>query len=447
MNVDYSEDFGFKKYIKILMPSIWTMIFVSFYSVIDSFFVGRFVSSDAMAAINITMPIINFNWGIGIMIAVGSSSYVAIKLGEGKKAEADNMFTKMSVFILILGVTLSLLFVLFLKPIVKFLGATDIIYKDTYTYAFYICITSTVLLFKLFFEYYVRVDGKSNLSLAMSFVGLLLNIILDYLFVVVFKLGILGASIATAISIFISMSIGLFYFLLGRSNLKFIKISKFKYFLKDDIKFILKSIINGSSEMFNEVSGAFIIFVFNGIVLRASGENGVASFSIIMNVYYFVISIFLGIAFGAQPILSYNYGAGNKEKMLKYIKQSGVLIFVLSGVASLLSFLFAQNIAQLFVVDNVDVVQMATVGIEFFSLAFLIFGFNIFLSTMYTAVGNGKVSAFLSSLRSFLFVFVLAYILPKFIGMDGIWLSIPLSETISIFISLIYFFKFKKLYL
>lgn len=437
MNIDYGKNYDFKTHVKILMPSILTMIFVNFYSAIDSFFIGRFVGSTPMASVTITLPLINLTWGIGVMLAVGSSSYVSIKLGEKKNDEANEMFTKMSAFILIVGIIMSTFLVFNLKPIIRLLGASDALFNDAYIYGLFLCASAPILLFKLFFEYYVRVDGRSDLSFVMSIIGVIFNIILDYLLVVVFDYGVLGASIATVISILASTLVGLYYFTLGKSKLKFKKPRKYK-------GFIINSIFNGSSEMFSEFSGAFVILVFNRIMFSFLGEDGIASFSIVMNIYYIIIAIFIGISFGTQPIISYNYGSNNLDVIDSSIKKSGKLIFYLSIFTAIITMFFSYHIASLFVGDSTNVINLASNGLQIFSFVFLTAGFNIFISTIYTSIGNGKVSALLSILRSFVFVIIMSFILPKFIGVSGIWLSIPFSEALTIAVSLYYFKKFKS---
>ncbi|WP_442952454.1 MATE family efflux transporter [Paraclostridium sp. AKS81] len=267
----------------------------------------------------------------------------------------------------------------------------------------------------------------------MSSLGLVLNIVFDFLFIVVFDMGILGAGLGTYIAITISGIIGIIYFKGNNSNLEFTK-------PKANFKELFNSCYNGSSEMFTELSTGITTFLFNKSILTFSGENGVAAMSIIIYIYYFFIAVYFGIAVGIGPMISYNFGAKNKEKIKESLKHSFVTIGWSSIVIFLISIIGGKYIISIFT-NDLEVYTIATSGIKLFSYGFLIIGTNIFMSGYFTAIGDGQVSAIISILRSLVFVVATITVLPKFIGLNGIWLAIPIAELLTIFFSVTFYFR------
>lgn len=427
METLFSKKQTYPQFIRYVIPSIITMIFLSFYTTIDGFFVSRFVNSNALAAINIVIPITCVFFGISVMLANGSGALVGIKLGEKKEDEANHFFSFVTIVLLVISILLTILFLIFLKPILIMLGSTEKLLPYTMTYGFITVIMIIPMMFKLYFEYYARVDGSPKLSLLMSTVGLVLNLILDYLFIAVFNLGILGAGLGTFLSITISAIIGLVYFLSDKSTLKFTKPHV-------DFKALLFSCYNGSSEMFTEFSTGITTLLFNKAILVFHGENGVAAMSIITYMYYFFIAVYFGITVGISPVISFNYGAKNLEKIKESLKYSFLSIAISSILIFIISYFGGKYIIAGFTADS-NVYDIACYGIKLFSLCFLMIGFNTFMSGYFTAIGNGTVSAIISVLHTLIFVCIAIIILPKFLNVAGIWLSVPTAEFLTIFFS------------
>ena len=407
----FSKKQNYVQFIKYVTPSIATMIFLSFYTTIDGFFVSRFVNSNALASINIVIPLTCIVFGIAVMLATGSGALVGIKLGEKNEDDANGLFSFISLTLLGIGIVLTLVFLLFLKPILIMLGATDQLLPYAIPYGFVTVLMTIPMMFKLYFEYYARVDGSPKIALLMSSLGLVLNIVFNSIFMIVFDLGILGAALGTFVAISISGSIGLAYFLSNKSNLRFTKPGI-------NIKELFHSCYNGSSEMFTELSTGITTFLFNKSILVFYGEDGVAALSIIIYIYYFFIAVYFGVTVGVTPIISYNFGAKNLEKIKESLQHS----FRTIGVSSVLIFLFSiscgKYIIGLFTQDTF-VYNIASDGIKLFSFGFLIIGINVFMSGYFTSIGNGTISATISILRSLVFVCATIIILPYFIGVNG----------------------------
>lgn len=295
------------------------------------------------------------------------------------------------------------------------------------------------MMLKLFLEYFVRVDAAPKVALAMSATGVIGNIILDGLFIIVFHMGILGAALGTAVAITGSAAIGMIYFLRYSKRLKLGK-------PKANWQLLGYCCYNGSSEMFTEFSTGIATFLFNLAVLRIYGEAGVSAYSLITYAYYFFIAFYFGVAVGAAPVISYNYGAGNGRKMREYFRYSMLTIGWSSLAIFLLSYLGNDVFVGLFSKEQ-EVVTIAVPALRLFAYGFLFMGVNVFAGSLFTAVCNGKISAIISILRSLVFVVMGIYLLPRTtLGTSGIWLTVPFAELCTMIITLICFYYYRKSY-
>lgn len=430
MNV-FSKPMSYRQFLKYLVPSILTMVFLSFYTTIDGFFVSRYAGSDALAGINIVIPITCIIFGISVMLATGAGAIIGEHLGRKENKKANEIFSTITLVLMIFSIIFSVVGIVFLKPIAIFLGASERLMEHVLPYAFVIFAGTIPMAFKLFFEYLVRTDGNSKVGLKMSLIGLIFNVILDYLFVAVFKLGTFGTALGTVISICISAFIGLYYFL-KNSNIKFCK-------PKFDFKVLLKSCYNGSSEMLTELSTGITTLLFNLIIIKELGEDGVAAVTIIMYIYYFFIAFYMGISVATAPIVSYNLGAKNKTKIKEVLKYSFITIGITAIVIMTIIFIFGKSIIALFA-DSGNVFDLTLNALIYFSPVFLFIGLNVFMSGYFTALGDGLSSAIISIMRSLIFVVIFILILPKFIGVNGIWLTMPFAEVCTIIISLFFYY-------
>ena len=332
------------------------------------------------------------------MLATGAGAIIGGKMGQKKDREASEIFTFITLVLLGLSLFFTVLGIVFLKPICILLGSSDRLLPHVLPYAFVIFLGSIPMSFKLFFEYMVRTDGKPGVGMAMSMAGLVCNVIFDYIFVAVLDMGTFGAAWGTFLSITVSMLIGLVYFL-KFSHIRFCR-------PRASGRVLFKSCTNGSSEMLTEMSTGITTFLFNVIVLKHFGEDGVAAVTIIMYIYYFFIAFYMGIAVATAPIVSYNVGSGD------------------------------------------HVFDLTWEALKLFSPVFLFIGWNVFLSGYFTALGNGPVSALISSLRSLILVVAFILILPRIIGVTaGIWLTMPLSEIVTVFVALYLYRTYGKQYM
>ena len=360
------------------------------------------------------------------MLATGAGAIIGERLGQKKEQEANEIFSFITLVLLIFSIVFTIAGIVFLKPICIFLGSSPLLLKHVLPYAFVIFIGTIPMSFKLFFEYLVRTDGQAKIGLVMSLIGLVLNVVLDYIFVALLHLGTFGAAWGTLLSIFVSMLIGFVYFL-KYSHIKFCK-------PKLNWSVLLKSCTNGSSEMLTEMSTGITTFLFNLIIMKFFGEDGIAAVTIIMYIYYFFISFYMGIAVATAPVISYNVGAGNEEKIRETTRYSFITIAITSLLILAISLLCGQQIIHLFSKGG-NVFALTWEGLKLFSPVFLFIGLNVFLSGYFTALGNGFISALISSLRSLIFVVLFILLLPHFLGAAGVWMTMPLAEALTIFIA------------
>lgn len=415
------------QFLRYLVPSVLTMIFLSFYTTIDGFFVSKYAGSDALAGINIVIPITCIIFGVSVMLATGAGAIIGEKLGQKKEQEANEIFSFISIVLLVFSIIFTFVGIIFLKEICIFLGSSTRLLEHVLPYAFVIFLGTIPMSFKLFFEYLVRTDGRPNIGMLMSLTGLILNVVLDYIFVALFDMGTLGAAWGTFLSITVSMLIGLGYFL-KYSHIKFCK-------PRLNWTVLFKSCTNGSSEMLTEMSTGITTFLFNLIIMKFFGEDGIAAVTIIMYIYYFFISFYMGIAVAIAPVVSYNVGSRNHTKIKETTRYSFITIALSSVLILAVSLLCGKQIIHLFV-DGGNVFTLTWDGLKLFSPVFLFIGLNVFLSGYFTALGNGFISALISSLRSLILVVVFILILPNIIGVSGVWITMPLAEATTIFIAI-----------
>jgi len=439
METFFQKGITAKKFTRFVTPSVIMLVFMAMYTVIDSIFVANVIGADALAAVNIVYPICGIGWGISVMLASGSSAIVAIKMGEGKEREANEKFSLICITSIILGILFVGISLGFAEGIISLLGSTEKLWEYCMDYGVVILLGIPAVFLGVLLEYFIRIDGKPGFVLFLYVLGGIVNIILDYVFLVHLGWGIAGAAWATVAGQYTVMIVGMVYFITQKTKLKFA-------LPKMDLRFIRNSMVNGSSEMVSESSVAITQILFNLIALGLAGEGGVAALSIVLNTHYLLISIHLGFITGVAPLISYYYGAMDPKKVNVCLYYCKKFMWVASiGVATLALF-GAPLIAKIFVEDNSEVYFIAVRGIRFLSVAFLFTGINIFASGFFTAYANGKISAIISLSRGLVMILIGASILPLFFGMDGIWLAIIFAEVMTFGLSLFVLNKYRNRY-
>lgn len=439
MSNSIAKNFNFFSLLKFTFPSMIMMIFMSLYTIVDGVFISRFVGSVALSASNIVFPVICFIIAVGVMLSNGGSAIIARQLGENRPKDARKNFTFIIITGLVTGVILMLLGNIFIEPLVRLLGATDEMLKDSIDYLRILLYFSSACILQHLFQAFMVTAGKPVLGLIMTFSGGIANIILDYIFMGPLKLGISGAALATGIGQLIPTVFGLFYFLFVRHSLYFAK-PKFNWSV------LKESCLNGSSEMVTNLSSAVVTYLYNITMLRLVGEPGVAAITIVLYAKFLFNAIYMGFSMGVAPVISFNHGSKNHRMLQKLFKICVGFIGTSSLLVTGLALVACPYIVEIFTPIGTDTYQIAKSGFFLFSINYIFAGLNIFSSSMFTAFSDGKTSAIISFVRTFVLLVMNILILPLLIGIHGVWLSVPLAELMTVFLSIYYFYKKRKIY-
>lgn len=428
-----------KRFFGFVSPSVIMLLVIGLYSVVDSIFIANCVNTHALAALNIVYPVFGFIWGVSVMLAAGSSALVAIKMGQGKALEANQKFTLIYIVAAIIALIMILPAFLFIDELLLFLGASDVLWDYCRTYGLILIFAMPAGFIGVLFEFFIRVDGKPGFTLALYMVSGAIHIVLDVLFLVYLDWGIEGAAWATFAGMYSTVIMGACYFIFRDTKLKFVK-------TKIDWAYIGHSMLNGSSEMISESSVGIMVFFFNYIMMSLAGETGVAALTIVLEILYFMVSVYLGYVTGVAPLISYYYGAGGYEKVNCFLRYSKNFILFSSILISAVCLFFAPVLSGVFVPAGSQVYDMATTGIRFMTIGFLFTGINIFASGFFTAYGNGKISALISLSRGLVLVIVLGFLLSYLFGINGVWLALVMTDIVTVVLSLAMFQRYREKY-
>lgn len=440
MTIQLSDHFDYKRLLRFVFPSIIMMVFTSIYGVVDGLFVSNFVGKTAFAAINLIMPVSMIFGGVGFMLGTGGSALVAKTLGEQKSENANRYFTMMIWVTVLAGAVLSIVGMAVMRPVAIGLGADEGMLPNCVLYGRIMFGFSISFMLQNAMQGFLITAEKPNLGLAATVVAGVTNMALDALFIVGFKWGVAGAAVATGLSQCVGGIIPLIYFL--RPNSSLLRLTKTKL----EIRTILKACANGASEMVSSITSSLVGILYNFQLLKYAGENGVASYGVLMYVQFIFAAVFIGYSMGSAPIVSYHYGAGNHGELKNLLGKSVVLMGAIGGSMVVAAQLLAAPLSHIFVGYDRTLFEMTVHALRISTVSFLIVGFNIFASSFFTALNNGGVSAAISFLRTFIFKFAAVLLLPVLLGLDGIWWADVTAEIFAFVISVIFLFSKRKKY-
>ena len=440
MRIKLSDHFTYKKLIRFVLPSIIMMIFTSIYGVVDGLFVSNFVGKTAFAAINLIMPFLMGLSALGFMVGTGGSAIVAKTLGEKKNKRANEYFSMLIYITIIGGLVISVIGSILIRSVSSFLGASGELLENCVLYGRILFLSLTPYMLQNVFQSFFVTAEKPKLGLYVIIAAGLTNMLLDFLFIAVFKWGLAGAALATAASEYMGGFLPVFYFLLKNGSL--LRLGKTHF----DKGILRKTCTNGSSELMTNLSMSVVNSLYNFQLIRFSGEDGVAAYGTIMYVNFFFAAVFFGYSIGSAPVIGYHYGAGNHDELKNLFKKSLSLIAVWGILLTLLAHLLAAPLAAVFVGYDKELFAMTCHGFRLYSMCFLICGFNFFASSFFTALSNGAVSAAISFLRTLVFQIAAVCLLPFLFGIDGIWLAVTAAEAMTLLITVTFFIRNQKRY-
>lgn len=440
MQIQLSEHFTYRKLLRFVLPSIIMMIFTSIYSVVDGLFVSNFVGKTALAAINLTLPIIMGLSALGFMIGTGGSAIVARMLGEKKEDKANAYFSMLIYATMLGGIFLSVLGAILIPSICSLLGAKGELLSDCVLYARLSFISMPAFMLQNVFQSFFVTAEKPHLGLYVIIAAGMTNMVLDFLFVGVWGFGLAGAAIATVCGELIGGLFPVIYF--SRKNSSLLHLCKTHW----NGRVFLQTCINGSSELMTNLSSSIVNSLYNIQLMKFAGENGVAAYGTMMYINFVFLAIFFGYSIGSAPIISYHYGSGNRDELKNLFKKSLTLVGTWGIMLALLSQLLASPLSKLFVGYDAELFAMTRHGFRIYCLAYLINGFNIFGSSFFTALNNGVISAAISFLRTLVFQIIMILLLPTLLGINGIWSAVGIAELMTLCVTITFFIKQRKKY-
>ena len=417
-----ADHFDCGKLLRFTGHSIMTMIFTSIYGIVDGFFVSNYAGAVPFAALNLVMPLLMMIAAFGFMFGAGGVALVSLKLGQKKRREANEIFSLITYALLALGVTLSLIGYVMAPAAATLLGATEDLLPHSILYARISMISITAFMLQHFFQSFLIAAERPRMGFLITLAAGLVNMVLDFVFVAGLGMGLAGAAWATVVSELIGGLIPLLFFLLP--NRTSLRLGRTRW----NPRALTKTCSNGSSEFLSNAAASIVGMLYNRQLLNYMGTNGIAAYGVIMYVNFIFVGIFFGYAMGVSPVISYQYGARNREELTNLFRRSLVLVSGASLILTLFAELFAGLLARIFVGYDPVLYELTVYGMRVYDLAFLFMGLNVFGSALFTALGNGKLSALLSLVRSVLLQVLLILFLPLLLGGRSLWMIAVLVE-------------------
>lgn len=438
-NLIYNKEINIKNMLFFTIPTMIRMIFVSMYTIVDGIIVSNFVGSLGLSAINIVYPVLNIAMAMAFMLAAGSNAIIGKKLGEGKTHEANSFMSLTVILNISIIILFTAVFLCFDEQVYRMLGSDDELLPYCVEYGTILVIGGPVWVMQVLFQSYLVTADRPKLGLGLSIGAGVLNIVLDIILVGVLDFGIAGAAVASVAGMVIGGLVPLAVFF-NKKNLIHFEKPVWKG------REVLKAMGNGSSEMVSNLASAVTTALFNLQMMALIGEKGVAAISAILYLQFIFVAIFFGFVSGISPVISYNYGADNKENIKKLFNISVKIVVVFSVFMFLIAEVLNRALGMIFASQDTVLLELMVYGFKIIAISVLFTGINVFASGFFTALNNGKVSALISMLRTFVLEAGALILLPELFGIDGVWWALPAAEIISMFVAVWMLVKYKKVY-
>lgn len=435
----YEKPLTFRAVLIFTIPTILMTLVQSSYSMVDGIFIANLLGEMALSSLTLISPYFNLFMAIAAMFASGGSAVVMKKMGEKREKEAREDFTALLLLNLTIGILLTIITMALAGPLTAIFGASQRVtaFCHDYLWAYSFFIVPQLLFSNL--QIYTIASGKSGRAMCSALFGGIFNIVFDYVLIKVCSLGMAGAAVASGLGMLIPCLILAVPLFKKESLLHFTR-PRFRGAV------ITKTMTNGFSEFATNLVSGIVMLLFNARMLSIAGENGVAASTITFYVFGLMSALYLGYMFGLSPLLSYFYGASDRDKLKKLRSISLNFIAAVAVVTTVLSVLGSEMLVSVFTEKGSSAYYLAIGGNRLFSLALLLVGFNTFASMLFTALSNGKISAILAFSRSFVFLTAAILLLPLFWGVNGLWLSVPVSELTALCLSVYFVKKYQRQY-
>ena len=435
-----SDHFTYWKLLRFTLPSMGMMIFTSIYSVVDGLFVSNFAGKTPFAALNLISPFLMFLSIVGFMFGTGGSALIAKTMGEGKPLTANRIFSMLVCTGFLAGVLFAVVGWPMLDDISRLLGADEAMVGDCVMYGRILLVAQPFFILQIMFQSLLVTAEKPRLGFRVTVLSGLLNMLLDVLLIGVFGLGLKGAAWATAISQICGGAVPLIYFITpNTSRLHFVR---FKF----DWAALRRTCFNGMSEFFSNIANTVVAMLYNYQLMKYIGEDGVAAYGIITYLAFVFVAIMVGYGMGSAPIVSFHYGAENREELKNVFSKSIKLIVAIGVVQFLLAQILARPLAHVFASYDSGLHDLTCRALRIYSVSFLLMGINGYTSAFFTALNNGVVSAVLSTYRTLVCETTAVLLIPAIIGVNGIWYAIIFAESAALVLTVIMLLKYRKRY-
>ncbi|MEO1938022.1 MAG: MATE family efflux transporter [Sulfurimonas sp.] len=431
--MDVIKDKPFKIFIHYALPSVLGMLAISSASIVDGLFVGNYVGAAGLAAINMSIPVFSLLFGLGLMLAIGSSVISGKLIGEGDTKSASLMFSKTIIAMVVLSVSLVTVLYLNIENILKHFGSTDDLLGLATLYLSYLLIFIPFLMVGIVLDYFVKIDGRPGLAFGALLLSALINIVLDWYLIVYFEQGILGAALATGISQLALIVVLLPHFFSKKANIRFVKPIG-SWFA------IIKAGFNGTSEFVNETSVGITTVIFNYIMIKSLGVDGVAAYTVVNYILWISIMVSFGVSDALQPIISQNFGAKKPKRVEAFLKYAFISVALVGMVVSVAVLFLPEQIVDMFLEQkDKNAIEIILIFLTLVWPAFLFNGPNMVISAYFTAMHKPLQSAMIAFSRSLVFPVLFILVLPLIFGDKGIYLAIPFAELFTFMMALLFF--------
>lgn len=439
MNTSLNQPITLPSLLRFTLPSMAMMVVMSLYTVVDGTFVSRLIGTDAFSAVNIVYPLLSLTVGLGTMFGTGLAAIVSRMQGQGEVDRANRTLSFVLLSGTVLGVICTLVSWIFLDPILIAMGADASILDYCRDYALPLLPFFAPNILQLAFQALYVADGRPGMGLGVTVLGGLTNVALDYLFIAKLDMGISGAAVATGIGYTIPTLFGLWYFARGRGALRFVRpVAAWRD--------LVNTASNGSSEMVSNLSTSVTTFLFNIIMMRLLGSDGVAAISVLLYLDFVLIALSLGYSLGVAPLISYCRGSGDVARLQKLVRLSFALTVGTGLVMTLATLLFADGLSAIFTPRDSTVYLLAVSGLRIYGISYLFKGINVFSSALFTALEDGRTSALLSCMRTLVLLTGSLIALAALFGVDGVWFAAPVAEGLALVLSLLCLWRYRRTY-
>lgn len=440
MKQQLSDHFTYTKLIRYALPSVVMTMFISLYGIMDGIFVSNFADKTSFAAISFILPFVSAINAFGYMIGTGGAALIAKTLGEQQREKANQLFSLLIIFTVMTGVVMTAVGLLIIRPVAVMMGAAGDLLEKCVLYGGIMISCQTAVMLQTVFQSLLPAAEKPTMGLVLTVTAGGVDILLNALFIIVFRWGIVGAAVSSVIGQLIGSIVPLVYF--SRNNRSLLRFVKPVF----DGKALLKTCTNGSSEMVTMLCSSLIGFIYNFQLMRLAGENGVAAYGVIIYANAVFYAFFMGYSTGSSPIVSYHYGDKNDAELKNLCRKSLVIVGTSSIVLTAAAIIFADSISGFFIGYDTVLSKMAHHAFALYSISFLFCGFNIWSSGFFTALNNGFVSASIAFGRTFLFQGLAVIVLPYLIGLNGVWTAMIAAEALALVAAVLFFVQKKKEY-